>query len=51
MFTVEMANHFGNHTCHEEKNVPIAFILQDGAESLGRATICLTGVGVIEIIA
>ena len=46
MFTVKMANHFGNHRCLVEKNVPIAFILpsrwQDGAESLWiETTSCL----------
>ena len=39
MFTVKMADHDGNHRCHIEKNVPIAFILpsrwQDGAERQG----------------
>ena len=34
-----MPDHYGNHRCHKEKNVPTAFILprrwQDGAESLG----------------
>ena len=41
-----MADHYGNHRCIAEKNVPIAFILpsrwQDGAESLGiETTSCL----------
>ena len=34
-----MADHYGNHRCLVQKNVPIALILpsrwQDGAESLG----------------
>ena len=46
VFTVKMANHYGNHRCLVKKNVPIAFILpsrwQDGAESLGiETTSCL----------
>ena len=46
VFTFKMANHYGNHKCHEEKNVPIALILpsiwQDSAESLGiETTSCL----------
>ena len=44
VFTVKMANHFGNHRCLVEKNVFIAFILtsrwRDGAESLGIETTC-----------
>ena len=27
VFTVKMADHYGNHRCHIEKNVPKAFIL------------------------
>ena len=46
MFTVKIADNYGNHRCHIKKNVPIAFILpsrwQDGAESLGiETTSCL----------
>ena len=36
---MEIANPYGDHRCHIEKNVPIVFILpsrwQNGAESLG----------------
>ena len=42
VFTVKMANQYGNHRCLIEKNVPIAFIVPsrwwDGAESLGIET-------------
>ena len=42
VFTVKMANHYGNHRSNVEKNAPIAFILpnrwQYGAEIL---RICL----------
>ena len=46
VFTIKMADHYGNHRCHIEKNVPVAFILssrlQDGAESVGiETTSCL----------
>ena len=46
VFTVKMANHYKNHRCLIEKNVPIVFILpsrwQDGAKSLGiETTSCL----------
>ena len=27
VFTVKLADHYGNHRCHVEKNVPMAFIL------------------------
>ena len=43
VFTVKMANHYGTHICHVEKNDPIAFILpcrwQNGAESLQIETV------------
>ena len=42
VFTVKMANHYRNHRCLVEKNVPIVLILssrwQDGAESQGKET-------------
>ena len=43
---IQNGQHFGNHRCIIEKNVPIVFILpsrwQDGAESLGiETTSCL----------
>ena len=46
MFTVILADHYRNHRCIVEKNVPKAFILpsrcQDGAVSLGiKTTSCL----------
>ena len=46
MFTVKMADHYGNQRCDTEKNVPTAFILtnvwQYRDESLGiETTSCL----------
>ena len=34
MFTVVMANNYGNHRCHIEKNVPVEGRLQNGTEGL-----------------
>ena len=46
MFTLKMADHYGNHRCHAANNVPIAIYfaneLKNGAESLGiETTNCL----------
>ena len=48
-----MAKHYGNHRCHIEKNVLIAFILpirwQDGAESLWIETTSFYAIEIVSL--